>query len=344
VAYTTLIPYGWNDRWEALLADHPGCEPGRVVRHHGVAVEVATVSGVLSATLATRLDPAPTVGDWVALDQDRHPVAVLPRVGLFRRRSTFTDTDQPMAANVDLVLLVCGLDRPVKTGRIQRGATLAWDAGATPIVVLTKAARPGAANAEDVAERVTEANPGVDVLITSAKEEVGLDALRTLIAGRTVTMLGESGAGKSSLMNALIGEDVAATGDVRGGDFKGRHTTTIRELRVLPSGGVLIDTPGIREVGLSADPDAVAATFADIDDLAPDCRFGDCRHDTEPGCAVIEAVAAGRLAQARLDAWRELDREAAAAALRAVPHEKRKQDRQLSRAVKDVSKRKGRPE
>jgi ribosome biogenesis GTPase / thiamine phosphate phosphatase len=321
VSYPSLAPYGWNERWQALLADHAGCTPGRVIRHDGISLEVASPEGVVTATLALRLDPAPTVGDWVAMDAEHHPVTVLPRVSLLRRRSALTDSDQAMAANVDLVLLVCGVDRPVKTGRIQRGATLAWDAGATPVVVLTKAAR--ASGVEEVAERVAEANPGVDVLITSAKEGIGLDALRALAAGRTVTMLGESGAGKSSLMNALVGEDVAVVGAVRAGDSKGRHTTTTRELRVLPAGGVLIDTPGIRAVGLSADPEAVAMTFADIDELASGCRFADCRHDTEPGCAVVAAVAAGELAQARLDAWRDLDREAASAALRDVPHEKR---------------------
>ena len=342
MSYPSLTPYGWNERWQALLADHPGCEPARVIRHHGISLEVAAPSGMATAILALRLDPAPTVGDWVALDADQHPVAVLPRTSLLRRRSALTDTDQSMAANVDLVLLVCGLDRPVKTGRIQRGATLAWDAGATPVVVLTKAAR--ATGVDEVAERVAAANPGVEVLITSAKEGVGLDALRTLADGQTVTMLGESGAGKSSLMNALIGEDVAVTGAVREGDSKGRHTTTTRELRVLPTGGVLIDTPGIRAVGLSADPEAVAMTFADIDELAPDCRFADCRHDTEPGCAVLAAVAAGDLAQARLDAWRALDREAAAAALRDVPHEKRKHDKQFARVTKDAQRRKGKTE
>jgi ribosome biogenesis GTPase len=339
----TLTAYGWNERWQALLAEHPGCEPGRVIRHHGIAVEVVTAAGVVTATLATRLDPAPTVGDWVSLDAAHHPVAVLARTSLLRRRSALTDTDQAMAANVDLVLLVCGLDRPVKTGRIQRGATLAWDAGATPVVVLTKAARPGAAPADAAAQRVTEANPGVDVLVTSAKEGIGLDALRTLATGRTVSMLGESGAGKSSLMNALVGDEVAATGAVRAGDSKGRHTTTTRELRLLPSGGVLIDTPGIRAVGLSTDPDAVAQTFADIDERAQECRFGDCRHDTEPGCAVLEAVADGTLAQARLDAWRALDREATSAARRAAPHDQRAHERQFARITKDAQRRKGRP-
>ena len=316
MSYPNLTPYGWNERWQALLADHPGCLPGRVIRHHGISLEVASPDGIVTAVLALRLDPAPTVGDWVALDADRHPVAVLARTSLLRRRSALTDSDQAMAANVDLVLLVCGLDRPVKTGRIQRGATLAWDAGATPVVVLTKAVR--ATGVDEVAERVAAANPGVEVLITSAKEGVGLDALRTLADGQTVTMLGESGAGKSSLMNALVGEDVAVIGRVREGDSKGRHTTTTRELRVLPSGGVLIDTPGIRAVGLSADPEA--------------------------GCAVLAAVAAGDLAQARLDAWRALDHEAAAAALRDVPHEKRKHDKQFARVTKDAQRRKAKPE
>jgi ribosome biogenesis GTPase len=235
---------------------------------------------------------------------------------------------------------VCGLDRPVKAGRIHRGATLAWDAGATPAVVLTKAALdPGA---HVVAERVRAENPALDVVVTSAHEGVGLDDVRALIGDRTVVMLGESGAGKSSLLNALLGDRTADIGRVRTGDSKGRHTTTARELRPLPGGGVLIDTPGIRAVGLWVDPDAVAMTFADIDDLATGCRFRDCEHRTEPGCAVLAAVAQGALAGERLDSWHELRREAESAARRAVAHERHAHERRFGRIVKEAQKRKGR--
>ena len=308
-----------------------------MVRHDGSAVQLATTDGIFILTLTRRLDPAPTVGDWMAFE-GTDPVAVLPRASLLVRAGR--DGDQSLAANVDLVLLVCGLDRPVKAGRISRGAALARDAGAIPVVVLTKAALQP--NAEAVRAEVVATQPGIEVLVTSSKEGIGLDALRSLADKKTVTMLGESGAGKSSLVNALMGEEVAATSAVRRGDSKGVHTTTSRELHVLPTGGVLIDTPGIRSVGLSAAPESVTEAFAEIDALVSECRFADCRHDQEPGCAVTAGVAAGEIAPARLDAWRVLRAEAEAAALRASPYEQRRRDKQFARVAKSAAKRKGR--
>lgn len=290
--------------------------------------------------LVRRLDPAPAVGDWVACEGDE-PIAVLPRASLLRRRAADKDVGQVLAANVDVVFLVCGLDRAVKPGRIDRGATLARDAGAIPIVVLTKAALPGV-DAEAVAADVMASSPGIEVLITSAREGIGLDALRERARDRTVTMLGESGAGKSSLVNALLGEDVAATGAVRQGDSKGRHTTTSRDMHVLPTGGVLIDTPGIRGVGLWVEPEAVAETFPDIDELAAECRFGDCSHDTEPGCAVLAAVEDGTITPVRLAAWRALEHEAVSSPRVATSYEERRRGREMSRIARAEQRRKGR--
>ncbi len=338
--FPALIPYGWNDRWLGPMLEHPGCQPARVVRHDGAGLLIATPdSGVVAAPLVARLDPAPTVGDWIAYTPPVTLVAVLPRLSLLRRRSALGESAQALAANVDVVLLVCGLDRPVKKGRIQRGAALALDAGATPVIVLTKAAL--ADDADAMAAAVAGENPGIELLVTSAKEGVGLDALRLLARDRTVTMLGESGAGKSSLVNALLGAEVAASGPVRAGDSKGRHTTSSRELHVLPAGGVLIDTPGIRAVGLWVEPEAVDATFDDIDELALGCRFADCGHDTEPSCAVLAAIAGGELAPERLDAWRAFHREAAATALKASPQESARRGRQPARDTKDAPRRKG---
>jgi ribosome biogenesis GTPase len=340
VVLDQLAPYGWNDRWAALLAQHwPDATPGRVVRNDGSALIVALPDGIEVATYEPNSALQPVVGDWVAVVAG-HVEGILPRDGLLRRRSARSEAEQQLAANVDVVLLVCGVDRPVKTGRIQRGATLAWDAGAVPKVVLTKAALNE--DLDQIVAEVTGANPSLDVIITSVREGRGLDELREVIRDQTVVMLGESGAGKSSIVNALLGDDTAATGAVRKGDAKGRHTTTSRHLHVFPGGGALIDTPGIRQVGVWVDPEAVNAAFPEIGELADGCRFRDCSHDGEPGCAVEAAVAAGSLAADRLDAWRMLIAEAQGAALTDTPYELRRQNRKASKANKQTSRRKRR--
>jgi ribosome biogenesis GTPase len=309
----SLDALGWSPRWADLLRAVPGAAiPGRVVRHDGVALVVAGRNGIDTAPLGMRLDPRPTIGDWVAL-VDGQPVAVLERVSLLRRRAA-GDVEQALAANVDVVFLVCGLDRPVKAGRIQRGATVAADAGATPVVVLTKAVQVD--DAQAIADEVRATSVGIEVIVTSVREGVGVGLLRAVARGKTVALLGESGAGKSSIVNALLGRDVAAVGAVRPRDRKGRQTTTTRFLHQLPGGGTVIDSPGIRSVGIWSDADAVADTFADIAALADGCRFVSCRHDTEPDCAVKAGIAEGTLTPERLASWRALDQEIAANARR----------------------------
>ncbi|MBW3580311.1 MAG: ribosome small subunit-dependent GTPase A [Actinobacteria bacterium] len=278
------------------------------------------------------------VGDWVVI-ADGTVSDLVPRTSLLRRSDASGDREQALVANLDLLVIVAGLDRPVKAGRLQRTVALGWDAGAVPLVVLTKAdvvADPEAARAAAGA-----AIPGVEVLALSAARGEGLKGLHRAIAGKTVVLLGESGAGKSTLANALVGEEVAATGAVRHGDAKGRHTTTSRQLHLLPGGGALIDTPGIRGVGLWVDAAAVDATFADLVDLAGGCRFQDCRHDHEPGCAVRSAAAAGSVDPARLDAWNRMHREVAAAALRADEHARNRSERRVSPVGRHAQRRKG---
>jgi len=311
----SLLPFGWDGAWAATLAAAAhGAEPGRVVQHHGVALVLALPGRTDTVMLTVRLEPQPTVGDWVAV-RDGEVVAVLPRRSLLRRRTAHGDGEQQLAANIDKVLLVCGLDRPVKDGRIQRGTAIARDAGAEPVIVLTKASRTSDVHVDPqrAADEVRTAHPGLDVIVTSVKEDLGVDELRSVIGNETVTLLGESGAGKSSIVNALIGTSVAMTGSVRDGDSKGRHTTTTRELHLLPGGGVLIDTPGIRAVGLLTEADGVAETFVDVDDVASTCRFADCQHEGQPGCAIAAAIEDGSLDEDRVEAWRRLEAETLAA-------------------------------
>lgn len=341
-----LTRYGWDDRWSSRYDDYlqtPAAAevdapvPGRVIRHDGAGLMVALATGPVRAMFGPPVQPPPVVGDWVVLDRHHTPIATLPRDSLLRRRAAGTgEKEQPMAANVDLVLVVCGLDRPVRTGRIQRTITIALDAGAESLVVLTKADKVGpevAAEAEMVA---AEVDPTLEVVTLSAKGGWGIDDLLERVGQRTVALIGESGAGKSTLVNALMAGDVAAEGDVREGDSKGRHTTTHRELHLLPGGGVLVDTPGIREVGIWTDTEAVAESFPDIDELAERCRFRDCVHESEPGCAVRAAVADGTLAQERLDAWRALDAEAASAEMRADVVERHRRNRQFGRMAREA--------
>lgn len=336
-----LTPYGWDDRWAALLADlDPLAVPARVLRHDGVGLLLVTPTETKLVMLNQRLDPEPTVGDWIAL-VDGQPVAVLERRSLLRRRAALRDRPQSLAANIDVVLLVCGLDRPVKDGRIQRGAALAADAGATPAVVLTKARLlDDPASAEAIAAEVRETHPGIEVVVVSVREDVGVAELVDVVRGRTATLLGESGAGKSTIVNALLGVDAAAIGRVRTGDAKGRHTTTNRQLHLLPGGGSLIDTPGIRAIGLYVEPEKVTESFADIDEIAETCRFSNCSHTGEPGCAIGLAIDGGSIDAARVDAWLDLRAEAESSAQRQVEAERRRPDRARPGGPKTGTRRK----
>ena len=346
-----LERFGWDERWSTLLGEYlqsPAAaevvEPthGRVVRHDGAGLIVATAQGPVRAMFGRPVVPPPVVGDWVVIDRHRTPQATLPRYSLLRRRAAGGEGEQALVANVDVVLVVCGLDRPVRIGRIQRTVTLAHDAGAEPIMVLTKADKvdPGVAAAAELI--VAEADPTLKIVTLSAVDGWGIDDLLDRVGARTVALIGESGAGKSTLVNALVAGDdeVAAVGLVRAGDSKGRHTTTSRELHLLPGGGVLVDTPGIREVGVFADAEAVAETFPEIDALTHDCRFRNCAHQGEPGCAVQAAVAQGTLDVTRLERWRALDAEVASAALRSTPVESRRQSRQHDKAAREAIRQK----
>ncbi len=257
----------------------------------------------------------PTVGDLVELEGNGIARIQPRRSALVRDSAGRTSQTQVLAANVDVVLVVEHLDPDPDLGRIERLLTLAWRSGATPVVVLTKADL--VPDPDYLAADVAAVALGVNVHTVSVPTDQGLDDLRALLApGVTFVMVGPSGAGKSTLANALAGREVAATGDRRA-DGRGRHTTTHRELIRLDGGALLIDTPGVRSVGLVADADAIDQAFADIAELAQDCRFGDCSHTQEPGCAVLEALASGELPERRYDSWRKLEKEARFQAIRA---------------------------
>lgn len=318
---TGLVDLGWNDHWAALAAAHAGL-PGRVVRQDRGWVQVAHADEVASAKTRADRVGTPVVGDWVTV-VDGEVAVVLERRNALRRADPVGEGEQVLAANLDRVLVVLGLDRPLKSGRIMRAVAQAWDADAEPLAVLTKAdlhPDPGLARDALAAEHA-----GLDVVAVSATTGEGIEALRAEVAGGTVVLLGESGAGKSTLLNALAGDDVALTGDVREFDAKGRHTTTRRELHLLPGGGIVVDTPGVRAIGLYTDADSIDAAFPDIDDLRASCRFNDCTHDHEPGCAVREAVERGDLSAERLEAYGAMHAEAEWAQM--PDHERRRRGR-----------------
>jgi ribosome biogenesis GTPase len=314
-----LEKYGWNDRFAAAFAETAGAGriPARVVLEHThiyrVAIEdgetLARVSGRLRHRAAIRSE-FPAVGDWVALepvsDGEARIHAVLPRVSRFSRHAAGDATEeQVVAANIDVVFLVGGLDRDFNPRRLERYLVVAWESGATPVILLNKADLVDAP--EQYADHVRAIAPGVDVHALSARDPQTLDVVRQYLSvGCTAALLGSSGVGKSTIVNRLVGFDLLRTQDVRVTDNRGRHTSTARQLVLLESGGILIDTPGMRELQLWESGDALGDTFADIVSAAESCRFRDCRHLQEPGCAVRAAVASGAVPAARLDSFHKL--------------------------------------
>lgn len=307
--------YGWSPEWEAafLASGAPG-RPGRVIAQHRDGYRVMTATGEITARPSGRMhhdagaDELPAVGDWVAV-ADIRIVAVLPRRSAFERRAAGTEVrGQVVASNVDQVWVVSAAGQGNNPRRLERYIALAWESGALPLVVLTKADTTPDPGADVVLAR--GAAPGVDVEIVSATRGEGLDGLRArLRPGQTVVLLGPSGVGKSTLVNTLAGREILATSEV-GADGRGRHTTTHRELVPLANGALLLDTPGMRELGLWAGDAGLDLAFADITTLAEGCRYRDCRHQAEPGCAVLEAVKQGSLDPQRLESWHKLQREA----------------------------------
>lgn len=320
-----LRPWGWSDARQTQFDSHAraGLQPGRIVAAHRGLYEVAMAGGIQAAQVSGRHrhgalgpDDFPAVGDWVALQHapgDARAVIqhVLPRLSRFARLAVgASGTTQVVAANVDTVFLVAALNRDFNLRRLERYVAAAWESGAQPVVVLSKADLCDDPQAQALAAEAVA--PGVGVHLVASLQGAGLADLAPYLApGKTVALLGSSGAGKSTLLNALAGREVMATGAIREDDDRGRHTTTHRELVALPSGGLLIDTPGMRELGLLDATEGVSQAFDDVEALARACRFHDCGHDAEPDCAVRSAVAAGTLTPERLASYSKLQREAA---------------------------------
>ncbi|MFD6359617.1 ribosome small subunit-dependent GTPase A [Streptomyces roseolus] len=319
---SVLDAHGWDSGWAEAFAPYAaqGLVPGRVVRVDRGQCDVATADGVVRADTAfvTPHDPLRVVctGDWAAVDPEgaadpRYVRACLPRRTAFARSTSSKRSEgQILAANVDHAVITVSLAVELDLGRIERFLALAWESGALPTVVLSKADLvPDPVVLSHLVEDVRNVAPGVEVLPLSSSTGEGVEVLSAVVAGGTTVLLGVSGAGKSTLANALVGEDVMTVQAARGVDGKGRHTTTTRNLFVLPGGGVLIDTPGLRGVGLWDAEAGVGQTFAEIEELAAECRFHDCSHESEPGCAVAAALDEGTLSVRRLESYRKLLRE-----------------------------------
>jgi ribosome biogenesis GTPase / thiamine phosphate phosphatase len=312
---------GWSqwfeDRFSPYLSE--GLEPGRISADYGVAFTVGTAAGDRVGRVTGKLrhdgtgpNDRPVVGDWVALapgSGDTGSIhAILERKTAFSRKvAGETTQEQVMAANIDRVFVVSALSEDLNLAKLERYLTIGWESGALPVVLLTKADL--SPNLEAVRVRVEAIAPGATILMTSSVTGLGMDLVRSELGpGITAVLVGPSGVGKSTLINQLTGRDDLATGAIRS-DGKGRHTTTHRQLIPIDSGGMIIDTPGIRELQLWHGEEGLDQTFDDIALLALGCRFNDCEHESEPGCAVQSAIAAGTLPAERLASYRKLGRE-----------------------------------
>jgi len=317
----SLRDYGWNDSFAEALArlGRPGLQPARVLLASAGSYRLITADGERRAGVAGRLrraaagDGMPAVGDWVAAlpvdAADARIEHVLPRGSkLSRKVPGRRSVEQVVAANVDTAFAVMGLDGDFSLRRVERLLTVVWHSGAQPVVLLNKLdLRSDPQAARDEVLRVA---PGVPVLLLSCLDGAGVDAVRDLLAPRrTAVLVGSSGVGKSTLINRLLGSPIQRTRDVRRGDDRGRHTTTHRELFRLPGGGLLIDNPGLREVQPWSAERGLSLAFDDVERLAADCRFRDCRHESEVGCAVLAAVDEGTLSRSRLRSYRDLRKE-----------------------------------
>ncbi len=351
----TLEELGWTPEFQdhVQALDLPDLVPARIVRQDPYSYFAMTGEATVMAELSGRFRPGgedeqdrPAVGDWVALlpheEGDTALIhALLPRRGGFARQRAGTVTGaQVVAANIDAVFIVMGLDGDFNLRRLERYLALCWNSGAAPVVLLNKADL-----SDDPQARTAEVEGvamGVDIHALSAKQGDGFEAVEGYLGpGRTVAFIGSSGVGKSTMVNRLLGAEAMAVGEVRDDDDKGRHTTTHRELFVLPGRGIVIDTPGMRELQMWGGEDSLRGAFPDIEDLAQTCKFRDCAHESEPGCAVLAAVDSGAVDADRFQSYLKLKAELAHMALRqseASKREERLRSRKQGRMYKAIQK------
>lgn len=342
---TRLRALGFSSFFQTLFSQisSSGLKPARVAVEYVNRYEVLGEFGECSAELSGKLrysgETLPAVGDWVAV-QHLDGIAiihhVLPRRTKFSRKEAGTLTDeQIVAANVDTVFIVTGLDENYNLRRIERYLTLAYESGAEPVIVLNKA--DVLADPSSVLEEVGQIAMNAAMILTSTLTGDGIDRLRAYLQeGQTVALLGSSGVGKSSLSNTILGEAIMHVNAVSDSNAKGRHTTTHRQLLVAPTGGMLIDTPGMRELQLWTAEDGLSETFADVEAIAPQCRFTDCQHDGQPGCAVQVALDTGELDPGRWKSYQKLERELHHLAIKQDIQAMRKEKEQWKKLTKSI--------
>ena len=345
-----LETLGWNSFFQQHLDQLSDEEaiPGRIIREYKNLYQVYAQRGELLAEISGKMHfeakgigAFPTVGDWVALKirpgEDRATIFDLfPRQTGFSRKAAGSRIDeQVLAANIDTVFLVSGLDNDFNVRRIERYLTIAWDSGADPVIILNKADL-----CDDLDERIAEVEEiafGVPLHTISAVEKDGLECLDEYLApGKTSVFLGSSGVGKSTIINSLLGDELLKIGPLRESDQRGKHTTTHRELILLPSGGAVIDTPGLREIQTWLDNEGMENTFRDVMELAEQCRFRDCNHSNEPGCAVREALENGELAEDRFQSYLKLQKEMRSLELRQDAKARRQAGKDFAKRIKQV--------